>query len=95
MSGRYDGCRQLVYVSPSGARIPYLAPRILPGGDAVASGASTTVEAGEVHRLDLVAYRALQNAQLAWRIADANDAMDPFELCARRGIPLRLPALQL
>ena len=49
----------------------------------------------ELIRLDLIAYRTLQNAELAWRIADTNLAMDPFELCARAGIVLQLPASTL
>jgi hypothetical protein len=85
MSGRYLGAKQYTYVTPSGARVRYLAPRILPAGASIASGAATTVEPGERHRLDLVAYRTLGNPELAYRIADANDAMDPFDLCDRPG----------
>jgi hypothetical protein len=95
VSGRYDSSAKLVYTTPDGARIPFLAPRILPRGETVASGATTAVESAEVHRLDLVAYRTLRNAELAWRIADANDAMDPLALCARAGTVLRLPASRL
>ncbi len=93
MSGRYDGCEQLVHVTPRGTRVPYLAARILP--TAPPAAATTEVQPSERHRLDLVAYRTLGNAELGWRIADANDAMDPFELCARAGMRLRLPGSPL
>jgi hypothetical protein len=95
VSGRYKGCAVLHYADPSGSTIAYLAPRMLPLGVTVASAATTTVRESERHRLDLVAYRTLQNAELSWRIADANDAMDPFELCERLGTRLRLPAAPL
>ena len=95
MSGRYAGSARLVYVSRSGERVQYLAPRILPEGATVAGPGATELLASEVHRLDLAAYRVLGNAELAWRIADANDAMNPFELCRRGGQPLRVPRPQL
>jgi hypothetical protein len=53
------------------------------------------VQASEVDRLDLVAFRALRDPLQAWRIADANLAMDPLGLCRRAGDPLRLPGSQL
>jgi hypothetical protein len=95
VSGRYAASAQLTYVTASGAHVAYLDTRILPPGASVASAGVTAVRADELHRLDLVAFRTLGNAELAWRIADANDAMDPFELCARTGTSLRLPASQL
>jgi hypothetical protein len=49
------------------------------------------VAASEVGRLDLVAYRTLGAAPQAWQLADANDAMDPFELVAFSGQTMALP----
>ena len=77
---------------PSGRVIRYLAPRILPFGSTVASGRTTTVGAAEVNRLDLIAQRTLGDVSAAWRIADANDAIDPFELVRAPGETLNLPA---
>ena len=94
MSGRYDKSQRLTYTG-GGARVAYLAPRILPIAPA-ALPATAVVQPDEVHRLDLVANRALGNPLLAWQIADANDAMDPFELCARPGrTVLKLPKRSL
>lgn len=91
MAGRYQASQQLTYTSPQGVTVTYLAPRILPPGSSVAGPAQATVSAGEVGRLDLVAYRTLGAALQAWRLADANDAMDPFELVARPGQAMTLP----
>jgi hypothetical protein len=90
MAGRYQASQQLSYTSPDGVTVTYLAPRILPPG-AAAGAARTAVGAGEVGRLDLVAYRTLGNALLAWQLADANDAMDPFELVASAEQTMALP----
>ncbi len=92
MAGRYDSATRLTYVA-GGTIVNYLAPRILPM--APPSLPVTQVRPAEVHRLDLIADRTLGNALLAWRIADANNAMDPFDLCAVAGAVLALPATGL
>jgi nucleoid-associated protein YgaU len=43
-------------------------------------------------RLDLIAARTLGDPLLFWRIADANDAMNPFDLLTRRA--LRIPTIR-
>jgi hypothetical protein len=94
MAGRYQASKQLRYTSPEGETVPYLAPRILPAGSSVAgAGASTSVGPGELGRLDLVAYRTLGAADQGWRLADANDAMDPFGLCACSGRAIAVPGI--
>lgn len=89
MSGRYATSTEKLYVSPEGLRVTYLEPRILAAPPPAA--ATTTVRAEEVHRLDLVANRALRAPLLAWRLADANAAMDPFDLCAVAGRAIAIP----
>jgi hypothetical protein len=91
-ASRYANSTALWRYDASGRLVHYLGPRILPQGSAVSGATTTRVRAAEVHRLDLVAYRTLRSAEQAWRIADANDAMDPFELCERSGANLRLPS---
>jgi hypothetical protein len=93
LSGRYDTSQRLTYTG-SGGRVAYLAPRMLPQAPADPP-ATTSVHADELHRLDLVANRALGNSSLAWRIADANNAMDPFELTVQIGLELKLPGSTL
>lgn len=94
MSGRYDRCEELLHTAPGGGAVRYLAPRIIPFGYGTRA-ATTAVRPGEIDRLDLIAHRALDNAQLGWRIADANGALDPFDLCKRAGTGLDLPASDL
>jgi hypothetical protein len=87
-AGRYAGAEQRTFVAADGVRVRYLAPRVLP--QLAAPAGFTQVEATERHRLDLVAQRTLRDPLLAWRIADANAAMDPFALCA---VPVALLAI--
>ena len=92
MAGRYDSATKLSYQA-NGVSVNYLAPRILPM--AAPTTAVTQVRPEEAYRLDLIAFRTLGNARLAWRVADANNAMDPFDLCAVPGAVLALPATGL
>jgi hypothetical protein len=88
MSGRYDGAVKLTYQA-NGATVNYLAPRVLPMSPP--GGTVTSVRPEEVNRLDLIANRALGNPTLGWQIADANNAMNPFDLCRGSGAVLQLP----
>jgi len=94
-AGRYASCAQLTRQDPWGRSVSYLAIRILPLGESVAGSATARVGGSEVDRLDLIANRAIGDPMQAWRIADANDAMDPFSLCGVAGAALNLPASQL
>ena len=99
MSGRYAGADRRVYVSPRGIRTVWLAPRMLPqqtaGGPGLPPAVTTVVADQERDRLDLIAYRTLRDPLLAYRISDANAAMDPFALCARTGTVLIIPPVGL
>ncbi|WP_018185017.1 hypothetical protein [Kaistia granuli] len=46
----------------------------------------------EEERPDLVAYRALGDAEQFWRLADVNRTMRPIELTATPGRRIRVPA---
>jgi hypothetical protein len=94
-ASRYGGSQQLRRLDGSGRQVTYLAIRILPLGASVAGDTTTTVQDSEVDRLDLIANRTVGDPLLAWRIADANDAVDPIELCRRAGALLKLPASPL
>ncbi len=50
------------------------------------------VQEGE--RLDQIAARTLGNAEHFWRICDANNAMNPFDLTDEPGRKLRIPVPQ-
>jgi hypothetical protein len=45
-------------------------------------------------RLDLIAARALGDAEHFWQVCDANNAMNPFDLTAEVGSTLRIPLPQ-
>jgi hypothetical protein len=94
-TSRYAKSAQLTWSSGSGRVVTYLAIRILPLGESVAGTTVAQVRANEVDRLDLIANRTLGDPSQAWRIADANDAINPFALCDRAGLLLNLPASNL
>jgi hypothetical protein len=92
---RYAKSTQLTWQGDTPRVVTYLAVRILPFGESVAGTTVAQVQANEVDRLDLIANRTLGAPSQAWRIADANDAIDPFALCHRPGRLLKLPASTL
>jgi nucleoid-associated protein YgaU len=88
-SSRYYRSGRAIYVASDGTRIPYLQRRLLPQGDSLDAVAVVTVTAGQ--RPDLLSARLQGDPLQFWRIADANNAMSPFELTAVPGRQLRIP----
>jgi hypothetical protein len=78
-----------VYQDERGRAIPYLRRRFLPQGARMPLLGEVVPAPGD--RLDLIAARTLGDPLLAWRICDANDAMNPFDLLLEREGPLRVP----
>ena len=76
-----------------GDRVVYKARRFLPQADRLRLKGEASVRQND--RLDLIAARTLEQPLLFWRIADANDAMDPFELVVRPNRVLRVPVPQV
>jgi len=72
-----------------GRAVAYQRRRFLPQGRLMPVWREVVVREGD--RLDLLAYRNLGSPEQYWRIADANDAMDPEELLAEPGHRLRIP----
>jgi hypothetical protein len=74
---------------PEGAyQIIYLKRRFLPVAEHFALLQEHAVEAGD--RLDNITARYLGDPLQFWRICDANNAMNPFELTAEVGRRLRI-----
>jgi hypothetical protein len=48
------------------------------------------VTVAQSDRLDLITYRTLGDPEAFWRVADANNAMNPTEL-EQPGVTLRIP----
>ena len=86
-NSRYQGLPTRSWTGPDGAEVVYLARRFVPP-----SGRFTTVQTvtmGAVQRLDQVAAAAYGDPLLAWRLADANGALDHAEL-EHRGKRVRI-----
>lgn len=77
-NSRYYKVPNLEFIAPGGFRISYKARRLPPQASAFTVQAIVTV--GPADRLDTIAARALGDPEQFWRIADANDALDPFAL---------------
>ncbi len=87
-TSRYYAQPVLQRAGPDGRLLSYVQPRILPQAQSFTVLGTTVVANGE--RLDLFAARTLGDPLLFWRIADANDALDPQDL-ATAGIRLTIP----
>lgn len=70
--------------------VPYVLRRFIPQRRDIALAAEHLVHGGE--RPDLLAAQALGDAELYWRLADANAVTDPFELTDEVGRRIALPA---
>ena len=90
-TSRYAKLPTMTYTAPDGQVIAYVARRFLPVGDTMPLLAQVTVGARE--RLDLLTYRTLGDPLQFWRIADANNAINPFDL-EDDGRTLRIPVPQ-
>jgi hypothetical protein len=87
-TSRYAQISTAIYEDQNGRRIAYLRRRFLPQGLAMPLLTQATVLEGD--RLDLIAARTIGAADQAWRIADANNAMNPFDLTSEVGQTLRI-----
>jgi hypothetical protein len=88
-TSRYAQLETAELADTDGRRIAYVRRRFLPQGRLMQLLAEVTVEPGD--RLDLITSRVLGDPEHFWRVCDANDAMDPFELTDEVGRALRVP----
>jgi hypothetical protein len=88
-TSRYYTLESAVHTMPDGHIVAYKRRRFLPRGEELDLLAEVTVT--ECDRLDLIASRTLGNAEFFWRICDANDAMNPFDLEEEINRRLRVP----
>jgi hypothetical protein len=91
-TSRYAQVATATYVEADGTSVPYLQRRFCPRPESLQTLAEAVVRNPD--RLDSVAARTLGDPLQAWRIADANAAMDPLELADRPGRQLRVPVPQ-
>lgn len=88
VTSRYYGLGQQQLTLPDGRTVTYLQRRFAPRPDSLADLGSYVVR--PLDRIDLIAYRALGDPELSWRVADANGAMQPQELETPAGRRLRI-----
>jgi hypothetical protein len=88
-TSRYYSIETATHASPDGRLLRYKRRRFLPPGEALALLAEAAVTQGD--RLDLITARTLGDPEQFWRIADANEAMNPFGLTEEVGRRLRVP----
>lgn len=72
--------------------IPYIGRRFLPRSERMPELARVEVMADD--RIDLITNRTLGDPLQFWRVADANNAMDPGELTEEPGRVLRIATPQ-
>lgn len=88
-TSRYYDLETVIRTGVDGTEVAYKRRRFCPQGRALVLLAEVPV--GEGDRLDLVTARTLGDPLQFWRVADANDAMNPSELTRRPGRILRIP----
>jgi nucleoid-associated protein YgaU len=90
-ASRYYEIENAVITGPDGREIPFKRRRFLPQGEAMLTLVEVTVVEGD--RLDQIAARTLGDPEHFWRVADANNTLDPMAL-AEPGARLRVPVPQ-
>jgi hypothetical protein len=89
---RYYSLLTLQYTLPGGLPTAYKSRRFLVNGNTMPLRQEVTVTQGD--RIDLITAKALGDPEQFWRICDANNALDPFDLTATVGRVLRVPIPQ-
>jgi hypothetical protein len=91
-TSRYFNLEIATTTLPDGRTAIYQRRRFLPRGHLMPTLAEVLVTQGD--RLDLIAARTLGDPEHFWRVCDANDAMNPFDLTTEPGRILRVPVPQ-
>lgn len=85
---RYHELPELHYTDERGNTLVYKARRLLSRDPH--RPVLWEVEVNDGERPDLLAARTLRQPELFWRVCDANDVMQPFELTSRSGRRVRI-----
>ncbi len=92
-TSRYASLPTATYTDAAGRTSTYVRRRFLPQGERQSLLVEVTVTDGD--RLDLIAARTIGDPEQFWRICDANNAMNPFDLVAEPGDVLRVTTPQV
>lgn len=87
-TSRYYSVETTTLTTADGEELPYLRRRFLPPAGCFALLREHVVLGGE--RIDRIAAQEIGDAEMFWRLCDANDAMQPDELTAEVGRRLRV-----
>jgi nucleoid-associated protein YgaU len=91
-TSRYFAVPAVKYAVPNGPEVAYLQRRFLPPAGWSTVVAAHTVTEGD--RLDNITARYLGDPEQFWRLCDANNALDPYDLTAEIGRRLKIPLPQ-
>lgn len=91
-TSRYYSLETVTLTTADGREIAYKRRRFLPDPSDMQMLAEVVVTQGD--RLDLITARTLGDPEHFWRICDANNAMNPFDLTTEIGRRLRIPLPQ-
>ena len=87
---RYAHIEVVTEMLPDGGTRSYLRRRFVP---ALPEDAGGFVRPEQGDRIDQLSAKILGDPLQFWRIADVNDALNPFDLTVEVGRPFRLPKL--
>jgi hypothetical protein len=91
-TSRYYSVEEATFTMPDGRIVTFKRRRRIPRAAELQLLAEVEVTQGD--RLDLITARSLGDPEQFWRVADANDAMNPFELTSAVGSRVRVPLPQ-
>jgi hypothetical protein len=89
-TSRYANLETTTGTTDDGRPVTYVRRRFLPPLDTLQIIAEVTVN--DPDRLDLITARTVGAPEQFWRIADANAALNPFDLTASPGENIKIPA---
>lgn len=92
-TSRHYALETATITTPDDRVITYKRRRFLPRGEAMPLLLEVTVTEGD--RLDLITARTLGDSEQFWRLCDANNAMNPFDLTDEPGRVLRVPVPEI
>lgn len=92
-TSRYARLKTATFTDHRGNAVTYVLRRFLPQGERQLLLVEVTVAAGD--RLDLIAARTIGDPEQFWRICDANNAMNPFDLADEPGDVIRVTVPQV
>ncbi|RKI64956.1 hypothetical protein D7X55_17120 [Corallococcus sp. AB049A] len=87
-TSRYASLETVTLTLPDGRVVAYKRRRFLPSGQEMRLLAEVTVTEGD--RLDLLTARTLGDPEQFWRVCDANDVLNPFDVMEEPGAVVRI-----